>query len=120
MTVLDRYFELSDLIMESDKYFEDLIVLFDREAVIQPARDERISGIDSIRKYFKEFFSRNAELRHVWYTEQLENSPFIKTCWMVCGRRKSGELFIFKGYDIAEINEEEKIINLEVIIEAAA
>jgi hypothetical protein len=119
MTILDRYFELSDLIMESDKYFDELINLFDQNAIMKPARDEKIIGIDSIRKFFKDFFSRNSVLKHVWYTERLENSPFIKTIWIACGRRKSGNIFIVKGYDIAEVNSKEKIISLEVIIESA-
>jgi hypothetical protein len=118
MTVLDKYFQLSDLAMDSENYFEELIGLFDKDAILKSARGEKVSGQESIRKFFRDFFSRNSALKHVWNTEEHDNSPFLKTHWIACGRRKSGEIFFLKGHDIAEINTKNKMINLEIIIES--
>ena len=108
-TVLDRYFALSDTAGEAPEDFEELVSLFSPQARIFP-------GIDAVRAFYREFFDRNVELRHVWKVRvQPDGQHFAR--WAVAGRRSSDEVFALSGCDVAEMDDVGRILKLRVEID---
>ena len=112
MTVLDKYFELSDIAGNDQTAFRQLIECFAEEAVVKPAKGNAIYGRKEIESFYGEFFVRSKDLRHVWNTQ--ESNGLLKAEWAVVGRRPDGSLFSFLGEDIAELDEHHKIRKLEI------
>lgn len=112
MTVLDRYFELSDMAENDPAAFQQLIDCFSANASVKPARGEEIHGKLEIEKFYREFFLRSKDLRHIWNVSR-ENGV-LRADWAVVGRRPDGSLFAFLGEDIAETDELDKIKKLVI------
>lgn len=115
-TVLDRYFALSDTAGEAPEDFEELVSLFSSQARIFPGRGGAVEGIDAVRAFYREFFDRNVELRHVWKARvQPDGQHFAR--WAVAGRRSSDEVFALSGCDVAEMDDVGRILKLRVEID---
>ena len=71
-----------------------------------------IKGKDNIISFFKTFFGRNEETKHLWTTVISENK-LKQVNWGVV-RKKNGELFTLTGTDYFKI-ENNKIVYLEVV-----
>lgn len=112
MTILDRYFELSDIAGNDQAAFQKLIDCFSENASVKPARGEEVHGKQEIEKFYREFFLKSKNLRHVWNV--LQTSGFLKAEWAVVGRRPDGSLFALLGEDIVETDELGKIKKLVI------
>ncbi len=113
MSVLDRYFELSDIAGTDESAFRKLIECFAENATVKPAKGDTIHGKQAIERFYREFFQRSQDLRHVWNTSKAAGT--LKADWAVVGRRPDGSLFSFLGEDIAEVDESQKIKRLEIL-----
>ncbi|HXU94454.1 MAG TPA: hypothetical protein VFP33_12435 [Gallionella sp.] len=112
MTVLDRYFELSDSAGNDQATFQKLIDCFSANASVKPARGDELRGKQEIEKFYREFFLRSKDLRHIWNVSQTNGD--LKADWAVVGRRPDGGLFAFLGEDVAETDELGKIKKLVI------
>ena len=75
-----------------------------------------VEGIDAVRAFYREFFDRNVELRHVWKARvQPDGQHFAR--WAVAGRRSSDEVFALSGCDVAEMDDVGRILKLRVEID---
>jgi hypothetical protein len=114
MTILDKYFELSDLAGNDNIAFQELINLFSDQAVLHSADGTRIDGKQAIKEFFHNFFTKNIVLKHVWTTK--ESATGLETTWAVVGKRSDEAIFALKGIDIAELDYSGKILSLKVCI----
>ncbi len=112
MTVLDRYFELSDLAGTDPAAFQQLIDCFSEHACVKPARDAEIHGKQAIERFYREFFLKSKDLRHLWKVSQTNGT--LTADWAVIGRRADGALFAFLGEDTAETDPLSKIKKLGI------
>ena len=112
MTTLDRYFELSDLAGHDEAAFQQLIDCFAPAATIETARGDVIQGQPAIAAFFREFFQRSQDLKHLWNT-RLEGTR-ICADWVVIGRRSDRSLFSLAGEDVAELDAADKIVRLTI------
>ncbi|MEV7028349.1 nuclear transport factor 2 family protein [Kitasatospora sp. NPDC093558] len=111
-TILDRYFELSDLAGHDGAAFDELIALFTPDATIEPNGAASVDGTVGITGFFRAFLARNAELKHVWSVE--ETPEGLLASWAVAGRRNSGEVFALAGWDLARLATDGRIAHLQV------
>lgn len=114
MTILDRYFELSDLAGNDNNAFEELISLFSDQAVLYSADGTKSKGKQAIKEFFNNFFTKNVVLKHVWTTKEKETG--LETEWAVVGKRSDEAIFALKGIDTAELDNLGKILSLNVRI----
>ncbi len=114
MTILDRYFELSDLAGNDKNAFLELVSLFSEQSVLFSADGTKMRGKKEIIKFFEDFFSKNVILKHVWSTK--ETVIGLETSWAVVGKRMDGTIFALKGLDTAELDNCGKILSLKVCI----
>ncbi len=112
MTILDRYFELSDEAGGNEEAFQDLMNLFTEHAVLHSASGERVVGKKALEQFFVAFFEKNRLTRHVWTTTNTDNG--LCAAWAVAGIRRTGQIFALKGVDTAQLDENGKIKFLEV------
>ena len=82
MTILEHYFYLSDLAVTDKRSLQKLCCLFKDDAIIEANDGHRYSGRREIDSFFTEFFSRNAETRHM-----------ISENYRILFNRPTGELF---------------------------
>ena len=113
MTVLDKYFELSDIAGNDQAAFRSLIDCFSQDATVWSARGDAIHGKREIEMFYREFFLKSQDLRHLWNTHS--DNGTLRAEWAVVGRRPDGSLFSFLGEDIAELDEQQKIRKLEIV-----
>lgn len=114
MSVLDSYFELSDLAGKDQDSFRLLMDCFSEYAIVKTASGSVIEGKKEIENFYREFFKKSQDLRHLWNT--YEGDGTLNADWAVVGRRADGSLFSFLGKDVAEIDEEQKIRKLDIVI----
>ncbi len=117
MTVLDRYFELSERASIDREAFEQLVELFADEAEVQPAGARKVMGKDAIAKLYQQFFENYDGMQRIWTTRKTENG--LEAIWAIAGKRNSGELFAMQGLHIAEVDAQGKIYALEVHVSKA-
>jgi len=114
VTVLDRYFELSDLAGKDQASFRLLLECFSENAVVKPAGGAAIRGRHEIEKFYGDFFQRSRDLRHLWNTREVDGA--LRADWAVVGRRPDGSLFSFLGEDVAEVDADHRITRLDIVI----
>lgn len=112
MDITDSYFSLSDPAVTDENVLLELCSLFSDDAVIKPNNMPEIKGKDNIISFFKTFFGRNEETKHLWTTVISENKLKQVNWGVVC--KKNGELFTLTGTDYFKI-ENNKIVYLEVV-----
>ncbi|MFM7887514.1 MAG: ethyl tert-butyl ether degradation protein EthD [Pseudanabaena sp.] len=118
MTVLDRYFELSDRANDDEQAFYELVELFADEAEVQPAGARKVVGKNAIANLYRQFFQTYSGMQRVWTTRRTENG--LEAIWAIVGKRDSGELFAMQGRHIAEVDAQGKIYALEVHVSKAS
>ncbi|GHC40036.1 nuclear transport factor 2 family protein [Streptomyces cinnamoneus] len=111
-TILDRYFELSDVAGNDEHAFAELIALFAPDATVEPNGVAAVDGTVAITDFFRGFFSRNAELKHVWTVTRAPDG--LAASWAVAGRRQTGAVFALAGQDVARLDTDGKIKHLEI------
>lgn len=114
MSILDRYFQLSDVAGKDQTAFRDLMSLFSDRAELHPASGDSLIGQTAIKQFFAEFFKRNTVMKHVWKTTYTELD--IQTVWAVAGQRANGDIFALSGVDFAQLDENGKIQHLEIYV----
>lgn len=92
MDITDNYFSLSDPAVTDENVLLELCSLFSDDAVIKLNNMPEIKGKDNIISFFKTFFGRNKETKHLWTTVISENK-LKQVNWGVVCKRKNGELF---------------------------
>lgn len=112
MTVLDKYFELSDRASFDEAALKELVNLFADRAEVQPAGGNKVVGKDQIEALYKMFFQMYGRIQHVWSTEKTENG--LEATWAIAGRHKDGNVFAVQGIHLAQLDPEGKIHTLEV------
>jgi len=117
MTILDRYFELSDRANGDEQAFYELVELFADEAEVKPAGARKVVGKDAITNLYRQFFQNYSGMQRVWTTRRTENG--LEAIWAIAGKRDSGELFAMQGRHIAEVDAQGKIYALEVHVSKA-
>lgn len=114
MNTLEQYFILSDIAGKDSNSFDKLIALFADDAIIDANDGKSYQGRGEIQEFFKHFFQNSTELKHVWTI--VESDKEIIVSWGVVGKRsETGDIFTLTGKDVARINDEQKIIYLQVI-----
>lgn len=113
MNTVKKYFILSDSAGKDPDSLNELISLFADDAVVEDNRNNIYRGIDEVSSFFHTFFKRNAELRHVFTIQQQDN--IVKVQWGVVGKKPNNEIFTLTGTDIATLDDQQKIIHLQVI-----
>ena len=114
MNIIDKYFELSDLAGNNEESFLELVNLFSENAVVQPIGHEAINGKKNITEFYKAFFKRNVITKHVWKTEII--NEIYEATWAVAVIRNTGEVAALQGTDIAMLDSDGYIVNLEVLM----
>lgn len=117
MTVLDKYFELSDRASVDEVAFNALVELFAEQAEVQPAGARKVVGKDAIANLYRQFFQSYSGMQRIWTTRKTENG--LEAIWAIAGKRNSGELFAMQGRHIAEVDAQGKIYALEVHVSTA-
>ena len=117
MTVLDKYFELSDRASVDESAFHELVNLFAEQAEVQPSGARKVVGKDAIAELYRKFFQTYAGMQRIWTTRRTENG--LEAIWAIAGKRDSGELFAMQGRHIAEVDAQGKIYALEVHVSKA-
>ena len=117
MTILDKYFELSDRANSDEQAFNELVELFAEQAEVQPAGALKVVGKDAIANLYRQFFQAYSGMQRVWTTRRTENG--LEAIWAIAGKRDSGELFAMQGRHIAEVDPQGKIYALEVHVSQA-
>jgi hypothetical protein len=112
MTVLDRYFELSDRASFDEAAFKELVDLFAEQAEVQPAGGSKVTGREAIENLYTMFFQMYDKIQHVWSTQKTENG--LEATWAIAGCHKDGNLFTVQGIHFAQLDTEGKIRALEV------
>jgi hypothetical protein len=112
MTVLDRYFELSDRASFDEAAFKELVNLFAEQAEVQPAGGSKVTGREAIESLYKMFFQMYGKIQHVWSTAKTENG--LEATWAIAGLHKDGNVFTVQGIHLVQLDLEGKIRALEV------
>lgn len=121
---LDRYFALSDTAGHCQADFDELIALFTPDARLESAGGAAVQGTTALREFFRDFFERNVESRHLWRTrvqEEDRDNPDanrVVVDWAVAVRRSSGELAALAGTDTADLAPDGRIARLRVVVRA--
>lgn len=121
---LDRYFALSDTAGHCEADFDELIALFTPDARLESAGGAAVQGTTALREFFRDFFERNVESRHLWRTrvqEEDRDNPDanrVVVDWAVAVRRSSGELAALAGTDTADLAPDGRIARLRVVVRA--
>lgn len=114
MTILDRYFTLSDQAGQDREKFDELCTLFDEQATIEPHNGKAVHGKEAIINFFNDFFSRNPICKHLWHTSQISENEF-RVDWGVVSQRSANDYFTLTGKDFATIKDS-KISHLKIVV----
>ncbi|MCL2677334.1 MAG: nuclear transport factor 2 family protein [Streptococcaceae bacterium] len=108
------YFELSDTANINVKDFNKIISLFAEDASIISGLSENVNGKEEIIQFFKQFFTRNKELKHFFNVHFKNEQVYVD--WAVAGRNIEGNVFSLQGRDDFEFDSNNKIKKLIVNI----
>ncbi|WP_125764042.1 nuclear transport factor 2 family protein [Companilactobacillus hulinensis] len=115
LNTIQRYFKLSDFASCDIDSFNEIINLFDDNARIKSGMDETARGKDEVSDFFKLFFGRNKQLKHIFKTRDIDDN--YKTEWVVAGLKGDDTLFSLHGFDYYQFDDAGKIVDLKVVIE---
>ncbi|QGQ97729.1 nuclear transport factor 2 family protein [Paenibacillus psychroresistens] len=109
MQILDDYFRLFDDSRSDHKAKEQLLDLFtpDAEIVLNGFKKVGFEG------FINAYYENNIDVKHMWEKWELKENGTYETNWAVCGKSKDGNVYAKTGIDIAELNDDGKIIYLE-------
>ncbi|MFD1418687.1 nuclear transport factor 2-like protein [Companilactobacillus keshanensis] len=111
---IKKYFELSDLASNDEKALDEIVDLFADDTSIKSGLSETAAGKKKTAEFFKTFFTRNKELKHLFKAEAFVD--YYQAEWAVAGLKTDGSLFSLHGFDYYKFNDKGKIISLVVNI----
>ncbi|GAF41049.1 hypothetical protein FC83_GL001912 [Agrilactobacillus composti DSM 18527 = JCM 14202] len=112
MTTIAQYFALSDLAPQDLKAQGQINNLFADNATVTAADGTTITGKPAIAAFFKAFFTRNQQLRHLQHT--VKTVTGYQAQWAVVGQKAGPTLFTLQGYDDYRFTPAGKISRLQV------
>lgn len=112
MTVLDKYFELSDRAIFDDAAFRELVDLFAEQAEVEPSGGSKVIGKEAIANLYTVFFQMYKGLQRVWTVTTTETG--LEAAWAIAGMRNDGKVFTMQGIHEAELDGQGKILALKV------
>lgn len=68
-----------------------------------------------VAEFFENFFKDNQELRHRFHV--VVDDGNYQAEWAVAGRKRSGKIFAFHGFDTYQFDQQNKISFLKVKLE---
>jgi hypothetical protein len=114
LQIIKQYFKLSDLASNDEQALHEIIQLFSDESVIKGANGFIADNPTKVTEFFENFFKDNQELRHLCRVSI--NDDKYQAEWAVAGRKHSGKIFAFHGFDTYEFDQQNKISFLQVEI----
>jgi len=114
IATIKEYFELSDLASSDEKALTEIIDLFAEDTSIKSGLSETATGKKEASEFFKTFFNRNKELKHLFKIESF--TDYYQAEWAVAGLKIDGSLFSLHGFDYYKFNDAGKITSLVVNI----
>ncbi|MFC6261274.1 nuclear transport factor 2 family protein [Levilactobacillus fujinensis] len=112
--IIKRYFEFSDSASSDEQARDAIVNLFSDIAVVKGANGFVADTSAKITSFFAHFFKDNQELRHLCQVSVASGN--YKAEWAVAGRKSSGKLFAFHGFDTYQFDQDDKITYLQVEI----
>ncbi|WP_203638252.1 hypothetical protein [Levilactobacillus wangkuiensis] len=112
--IIRKYFELLDLASADEHALSEIIGLFSAKAVVKGANGFVANTPVTIASFFTHFFQDNQELHHLCHV--VMDQGVYKAEWVVAGRKRSGQLFAYHGFDRYEFDQDDKIKFLQVEI----
>ncbi|WP_143461945.1 nuclear transport factor 2 family protein [Levilactobacillus enshiensis] len=112
--IIRRYFQLSDLASHDEHARDQIIALFASTAVVQGANGVMADTPVKIASFFTHFFEDNQELHHLCRVNVTDGD--YQAEWAVAGRKSSGQLFAFHGFDTYQFDSDNQITYLQVEI----
>lgn len=113
--IIEQYFKLSDLASNDEQALHEIIQFFSKRAVIKGANGFIADSPTKVEEFFENFFKDNRELRHLFRV--VINDDKYQAEWAIAGRKRSGKIFAFHGFDIYEFDQQNKISFLKVKLE---
>ncbi|MCH4172672.1 MAG: nuclear transport factor 2 family protein [Lactobacillus sp.] len=112
MTTIAQYFALSDLAPQDPKAQAQINSFFAPDATVTAADGTTITGKPAIAAFFKAFFTRNQQLRHLQHTTKTATG--YQAQWAVVGQKAGPTLFTLQGHDDYRFTAAGKISHLQV------
>ncbi|AKP65770.1 hypothetical protein [Levilactobacillus koreensis] len=112
--IIRRYFELSDLASNDERALNEIMTLFSDTAVVKGANGLVADTPAKMTSFFVHFFQDNQKLRHLCQVTVVNGT--YKAEWAVAGRKSSGKLFAFHGFDTYQFDQSNHITYLQVEI----
>lgn len=109
---IQKYFKLSDYASSDMRAFQEIVSLFSETSHIQTATSDEFTGKTEISNFFKVFFGRNEQLKHIMSVRDVANN--YQTEWVVAGLKSNGSLFSLHGFDYYQFDNAGKISSLKV------
>lgn len=115
MTVLDKYFELSDRAVFDESAFGELVDLFAEQAEVEPSGGSKVQGKVAIAELYKVFFQMYKGLQRVWTVSSTETG--LEAAWAIAGQHHDGKIFSMQGSHEAQLDSHGKICALKVRVD---
>ena len=113
MENLDKYFMLFDEARTNEEARRELINIFTEDMSFSLG-DIKKSGIDEWKKFLDLIYTNNMDLKHMYDGWKLnKETNKYETRWAICGKRKDGSVYTGEGIDIAELDFNGKIKDLQ-------
>ncbi|MEK4562939.1 nuclear transport factor 2 family protein [Staphylococcus sp. FSL K6-3157] len=112
MKILDDYFTLFDESRYSDESFEKLNDLFS-ENIVFVLNGKSFTGKDEWKQFVKSVYKTNKDLKHMHNSWIKNNDGTFETQWVICGNRFENGVYTQEGIDIAQLDDDGKIVYLE-------
>ncbi|AZZ60793.1 hypothetical protein DSM07_05440 [Oenococcus sp. UCMA 16435] len=112
--IIKKYFRLSDIASNNNYALEEIIDLFSEQAIIKNENGKDLNKHSGIIKFFKDFFKRNQELKHICNISTINNQ--YKAEWSVAGEKYDQSLFALHGFDYYKFDNDNKITFLQIKI----
>lgn len=112
--IIKKYFKLSDLASNNEQALYEIIQLFSNKSLVKGANGFTVDNPTKVAEFFEDFFKDNRELRHLFRV--VVNDGKYQAEWAVAGRKRSGKIFAFHGFDIYAFDQQNKISFLQAEI----
>lgn len=112
MEVLDTYFRRYDEAGKGQEQMNELLALFSDDVMIVLNGAEK-PGIQAFTQFLNTFFHVHEDIKHMWEGWVKREDGKYETNWAVCGKLTDGRVYTAEGIDIAELDDQGKIVYLE-------
>lgn len=110
-TVIDRYIELMDRAIHEPEALTELPSIFAPDATVHLEDLEPVTGIAAITSFYRMFFSRAADNKHVWTTTVLDDGT-LECRFLAASRTADGRLVARSGIEHATVDAQGLITTL--------